>query len=1115
VFGGNQPVIGSTIQLYAVGTTGTGVAATPLITPVVTTSDGSGNAANSNANAGNMNNTLPAGSFTIAGDVTCPSTDSQVYIVASGGNPGLATGTNNTALVMLTALGPCGYLSPNTRININEITTVGSMAALYPYAAGYASIGSVTSESTAVAEEFSVATEYMNPTAGLAPGPDLPGGYYGSSTEINTLANALASCVNSSGGSPCTNLFNAVKPPNGTAPTDTVGAILDVLNNPTNNVGGIFMLAAGMTPFQPTLANAPSNWTLPIIQLPQPPYASPAAGTYAGTQMVTLTSVTAGAPIYYTTDGSMPTTSSNLYSGAITVAASETIKAVSANRAGISSPGSNGYTITGSAATPVFSLAPGTYGTPQTFTITSPTPDASVYVTTDGTTPTAASSLVTGVLQLDKSETLKAIAIAGSSSSGVATAAYTIAPASGTIATLAGTGTTYVQNIGSNVGDGLAATGAALNTPSGVAVDGNGNLYIADYNNSRIRKVAASTGIITTVAGNGAVGFSGDGGAATSATLSNAVGIAVDGSGNLYIADTGNNRIRMVAAATGIITTVAGGGTSGLGDGGPATSAALYQPSGIALDASGNLYIADTYNNRIRLVTAATGIIKTIAGNGTRSFAGDGGPATSAEINFPKGVALDASNNLYIADTYNNRIRRVTATTGIIATVAGTGTLGYAGDTGEATGAQLNTPLSVAIDASGNLYIADSGNNVVRTVPVATDIINTIAGNGMQGFAGDRGPATSAELASLSGIALDASGNVFIADTYNNRIREISGATGAITTVAGSGSTNLTGDGGPASLATFSEPTGVALDASGNLYFSDIATGRIRKVTAGTGLISTVAGGGTNYPGDGGPATAAALLQPQGVAVDANGNLYFADFSANLVRKVTATTGIITTVAGGGSGGLGDGGAATSAQLNKPFDVALDASGNLYISDYGNNRVRMVAAATGIISTVAGNGTAGFSGDGTAATGAELSYPTGVVLDSSGNLYIVDAGNDRVREVNVATGKISTIAGNGTAGFAGDGGPATSAEFNGPAGLAFDASGNLYVTDTGGNRIRKITAATGNITTVAGNGTFGLAGDGGAATSAELALPYAVAVDPGGVIYIGDSYNNRIRVVYP
>ena len=666
-------------------------------------------------------------------------------------------------------------------------------------------------------------------------------------------------------------------------------------------------------------------------------------------------------------------------------------------------------------------------------------------------------------------------------------------------------------------GDGGAATAATLNAPVGVAVDGSGNLYIADASNSRIRKVDASTGDISTVAGSTASGFGGDGGTATAARLTSPDDVAVDGSGNLYIADTSNHRIRKVDTSENI-STVAGTGTSGFsGDGGAATAAQLSRPRGVAVDGSGNLYIADASNHRIRKVDTS-GNISTVAGTGTSGFGGDGGAATEATLNYPRGVALDGAGNLYIADRNNHRIRKVD-TSGNISTVAGTGTSGFGGDGGAATAAQLSRPRGVAVDGSGNLYIADDFNYRIRKVDTSGNI-STVAGTGTFGFGGDGGAATAATLNAPGGVAVDGSGNLYIADTFNDRIRKVDATTGNISTIAGTG--KFSGDGGAATAATFNSPGGVAVDGSGNLYIADIYNQRIRKVDASTGIISTIAGSGStgigsSFGGDGGAATAARINYPYRVALDGAGNLYIAgngDFfdDQHRIRKVDASTGNISTVAGSAASGFGgDGGAATAARLNYPRGVALDGAGNLYIADKNNNRIRKVDASTGNISTVAGTGTFGFSGDGGAATAARLSFPNGVAVDGDGNLYIAD-GSYRIRKVDASTGNISTIAGTGAFGFGGDGGAATAARLYSPTGVALDGDGNLYIADSGNHRIRKIDTS-GNISTVAGTGTRGFGGDGGAATEARLNYPRDVALDGAGNLYIADYSNNRIRRV--
>ena len=521
---------------------------------------------------------------------------------------------------------------------------------------------------------------------------------------------------------------------------------------------------------------------------------------------------------------------------------------------------------------------------------------------------------------------------------------------------------------------------------------------------------------IDTIAGSGV----GDDGPAVAARLQRPEGVAVAAAGNVYIADTGNHRIRRVDPF-GTITTVAGGGRGP--DHLPADTAWLDSPSGVALDGSGNLYIADSRNHRIRRVDA-TGTVASVAGSHSLDYSGDHGPAIAAVMDHPKdvaavgtcqswvpwinrttteqvaeSVAMDGSCTLYIADTENHRIRRVDSS-GTITTVAGTGERGAGGDGGPAVAAALNGPEGVAVDAAGNLYIADSGNHRIRRVDVS-GTVTTIAGTGRPGYSGDGGPAAKAQLGSPSGVAVDDAGNLYIAETGTSRIRRVD-VSGTITTIAGTGRFGYSGDGGPAVMAQLGSPVDVAVDDEGNVYIADTLNSRIRRVDP-SGTITTIAG--TGEPGfttDGGPATAAQIDRPQGVAVGGDGNLYIADTENHRISRVTLSAGAvpagtITAVAGNqGQGYSGDSGPAPDARLRLPSGVAADGSGNVYIADTWNSRIRRVDVY-GSITTIAGTGVRGGSGDGGPADKARLHLPAGLALDRDGNVHVADVRNHRIR----------------------------------------------------------------------------------------------------------------------
>jgi sugar lactone lactonase YvrE len=671
------------------------------------------------------------------------------------------------------------------------------------------------------------------------------------------------------------------------------------------------------------------------------------------------------------------------------------------------------------------------------------------------------------------------------------------------------------------VGDGGPATDASVASPSGLAFDAAGNLFVADTDHHRVRRVDAATGRITTIAGTGLQGYNGDDKPATAARLRLPTGVAVDAAGNVFVADSGNHRVRRVDAATGRITTVAGTGERGYdGDDQPAAAAALNWPTGVAVDAAGNLFVADRFDHRVRRVEAATGLIATVAGTGKGGYDGDRKPATAAQLNEPVGVALDAAGNLFVADRDNHRVRRVDAVTGRIRTVKGIPDFPYGGPPGF-----FFRPEGVAVDAAGNLFVAATGDHRVFRLSAETRRLSAVVGRGVSGYGSDGVPAAATNVAYPRGLAVDAAGNLFVTDEgiavtpYDeeviadspDRVRRVDAATGLITTVVGPG---VASDDELAVAARLS-PDGVAVDAAGNLFVAETYAHRVRRVDAATGRITTVAGtGSAGYGGDGELATTAPLNSPTGLAVDTAGNLFIADRGNHRVRRVDAATGRIRTVAGTGMPGyVRDGYRATIAQLSSPSDVAVDAAGNLFIADTSNGRVRRVDAGTGRITTVAGTGEYDDGGDGGPAKAAALLFPADVTVDAAGNFFVADRYNHRVRRVDALTGRIETVAGTGMQGYNGDGQPAAEAWLSYPTGLAVDAAGNLFVADTSNGRVRRVDAATGLITTVAGTGVFGYAGDNGSATTARLSTPADVAVDSAGNLFVVDPGNHAIRAV--
>ena len=632
---------------------------------------------------------------------------------------------------------------------------------------------------------------------------------------------------------------------------------------------------------------------------------------------------------------------------------------------------------------------------------------------------------------------------------------------------------------------------AQFDNPIGTAVDSAGNVYVADSWNETIRKITPE-GVVTTLAG-AAGQFGSADGTGSAARFNQPQGLAVDSSGNLYVADTSSNTIRKVSPA-GVVTTLAGSPYRNGNSDGTGGAAQFSYPRGVAVDGSGNVYVADSNNHTIRKISPG-GVVTTLAGMPNQSGSSDG-TGSAARFNYPSGLVADAAGNVFVADTNNQTIRMI-ATNGAVTTLAGSPNQGGNSD-GTGGAARFSNPEDVAVDAADNVYVVDTNNDIVRMI-TPSGVVTTLAGTSNQWGSAD-GTGAGARFGYPAGIAADASGDVFVADSSNQTIRAITPA-GVVTTLAGSPG-EIGSEDGPGSDARFYSPQGVAVDFSGTVYVADGNNETIRKITP-AGVVSTVAGAPFQYGNQDGTGSSAQINNPRGVAADSVGNLFVVDGN-NTIRKITPA-GVVTTLAGdqfqwGSADGTG-----TAAQFNNPQGIAVDLVGNLYVADTNSGTIRKVSPA-GVVTTLAGTPNQNGNSDGTGGA-AQFNNPAGVAVDVAGNVYVADRNNNTIRKVTPG-GVVTTLAGNPfqSGNVDGTGGAAT---FNGPEGVAVDGAGNVYVADAYNQTIRMVTPA-GVVTTLGGMPRQSGGAD-GFGDAAKFGLPHGIAVDGAGNIYVADMNNNNIR----